>query len=66
MKIVSACLAGIKCRYNGISKPNDEIINLVKRGLAIPICPEQLAGLPTPRAPCEISGEKIISKGGKI
>ena len=65
MKIVSACLAGIKCRYNGTAKPCEKVIVLVKEGKAISVCPEQLAGLPTPRASCEIKGEKIISKTGE-
>ena len=65
MKIVSACLAGIKCRYDGTAVPNDFVIKLVKDKSAIPVCPEQLAGLPTPRPPAERNGDKIITKDGK-
>ena len=57
MIFVSACLAGINCKYNGSNNYNETIFNLVKEGKAIPICPEQLGGLPTPRVPAEI---KII------
>jgi len=64
MKIVSACLAGIKCRYDGTSKPCKKVIELVEQGKAIPVCPEQLGGLLTPREPCEIRNNKIISKNG--
>lgn len=56
MMLVSACLAGIKCRYNGGSCPKEEIQKLVSEGKAIPVCPEQLGGCPTPRLPAEIEG----------
>lgn len=65
MKIVSACLAGLKCRYNGSSKSNDKVVELVEQGEAIPLCPEQLGGLPTPRSPAEIKNGKVISKTGE-
>jgi uncharacterized protein YbbK (DUF523 family) len=70
MYLVSSCLAGIDCRYNGTNTENEFVVELVKRGLAIPVCPEQLGGLTTPRACCEIiineNGEKkIISKDGR-
>lgn len=54
--LVSACLAGFPCRYDGKSQPNTEVMKLVAAGLAIPICPEQLGGLPTPRLAAEIVG----------
>jgi uncharacterized protein YbbK (DUF523 family) len=54
--IVSACLVGLKTRYDGRSCFNDSVKKLVLDGLAIPVCPEQLAGLPTPRSPAEIVG----------
>jgi uncharacterized protein YbbK (DUF523 family) len=65
MKIVSACLAGIKCRYDGTAKPNKKVIDLIKKGKAIPICPEQLGGLSTPRIPAETIGKKVINKKGR-
>lgn len=65
MKIVSACLAGIKCRYDAKSKPCQKVINLVQQGQAIPICPEQLGGLATPRDPAEQKEDKIFTKNGK-
>jgi uncharacterized protein YbbK (DUF523 family) len=65
MIIVSACLAGIKCRYDGKSKPCQKVIELVKQGKAIPVCPEQLGGLPTPRIPSEQKDKKVITKDGK-
>ncbi|MFQ5758660.1 MAG: DUF523 domain-containing protein [Candidatus Bathyarchaeia archaeon] len=49
MKIVSACLIGINCRFDGKNKSSEELIEAVKRGELIPLCPEQLGGLPTPR-----------------
>ena len=64
MIIVSACLAGVACRYDGAGKPCEAVIRLVAEGQAIPVCPEQLGGLPTPRAACEIIGNKVIRKDG--
>ena len=64
MIIVSACLAGINCRYDGKNNFNKKIAKLVQNGSAIPICPEQLGGLPTPRIPAEILGNKVITKHG--
>ncbi|HHW98886.1 MAG TPA: DUF523 domain-containing protein [Firmicutes bacterium] len=54
--LFSACLAGLPCRYDGKSKPNEEVMALVAAGLAIPVCPEQLGGLSTPRSAAEIVG----------
>ncbi len=54
--IVSACLAGISCRWNGKDSLNDETRKLVAEGKAIPVCPEELGDLPTPRPPSEIIG----------
>jgi len=59
MILVSACLVGINCKYDGGNKYNKKIFDLVKQGKAIPICPEQLGGLPTPRNPAEI---KIVKE----
>ncbi len=65
MIIVSACLAGINCKYDGQNNSNQKVIKLVKEGNAIPVCPEQLGGLPTPRIPAEIIGNKVINKNGE-
>lgn len=62
--IVSACLAGIFCRYNGETVPFEPVVDLVRQGRAIPFCPEAYGGLPTPRPPCEILGDRIINKEG--
>jgi uncharacterized protein YbbK (DUF523 family) len=64
MKLVSACLAGFSCKWNGNSKPSREIIEMVMEGKAIPVCPEQLGGLPTPRDPAEQKGDRIFTKYG--
>ena len=55
--IVSACLAGVRCRYDGGHCETPEIRRLVAEGRAMPVCPEQLGGLPTPRIPAEIVGD---------
>lgn len=62
MKIVSACLAGIKCRWDGEARPCQKVIELIKQGKAIPVCPEQLGGLTTPRFPAEQKGDRVFTK----
>ena len=64
MILVSACLCGINCKYNGSNNYNEKIFNLIKEGKAIPICPEQLGGLSTPRIPSEIKNGRVINKNG--
>jgi len=56
--IVSACLLGVNCRYDGGNVLDEELVKSVRRGeiIPIPICPEQLSGMPTPRSRCEIVG----------
>ena len=53
--LVSACLLGFECRYDGKSKSCEKVIDMAKAGDAvlIPVCPEQLGGLATPRTPSE-------------
>jgi uncharacterized protein YbbK (DUF523 family) len=58
--LVSACLAGEACRYDCQAKPNTKIIELVKSGHAISLCPEQLGGLPTPRPAAEIQSHNSV------
>ena len=58
MILVSASLVGINCKYSGGNNYNQKIFDLVKEGKAIPICPEQLGGLNTPRKPVEL---KVIN-----
>lgn len=69
MYLVSACLAGVNCRYDGKNSKNEIIEKLVKEGKAIMVCPEELGGLPTPRACCEIVidnfEKRVISIEGK-
>ena len=63
--VVSSCLAGIKCRYDGTDKKNDYVCSLVESGVAEPMCAECLGGLSTPRDPAEIVGDRVITKNGK-
>ncbi len=68
MYLVSACLAGVNCRYDGRASVDERVIELVNQGKAIPVCPEQLGGLSTPRISCELVNQpgdrKIINKEG--
>jgi uncharacterized protein YbbK (DUF523 family) len=69
MIIVSACLAGVNCKYDGGNNYNEKIVKLVKQRKAIPVCPEQLGGFETPRLPAEIlggSGEDVLSGKAKV
>ncbi|MBR1685846.1 MAG: DUF523 domain-containing protein [Clostridia bacterium] len=64
MILVSECLCGVPCRMDGQSKPKDEVIRLLEAGLAVPVCPEVLGGLPTPRAPSEIRDGRVVNSEG--
>ena len=57
MYLISACLCGVNCKYNGLNNYNEICDKLLASGEAILVCPEQLGGLPTPRIPTEIIGE---------
>ena len=63
--IVSACLCGIPCRMDGKAKPNSFVVDLYKKGLVVPVCPEQDGGLSTPRDPSERLGDRVVSCKGK-
>ena len=62
--LVSACLLGVACRYDGGSKPRPEILSLTQKHELIPVCPEQLGGLPTPRTPSERRGDRVVMADG--
>ena len=57
--LVSACLLGTPCRYDGKSKADARVQALVGKYEIVPVCPEQLGGLPTPRVPSERRGERV-------
>ncbi len=62
MKLCSACLLGVNCRYDGKLKASEKVLALARQETLIPICPEQLGGLPTPRIACEQSSDKVFSE----
>ena len=62
--LVSACLLGCPCRYDGKSKPNDTVLVLMEQHTLIPICPEQMGGLATPRVPAERRGDGVFTETG--
>ncbi|HYF91293.1 MAG TPA: DUF523 domain-containing protein [Symbiobacteriaceae bacterium] len=69
MILVSACLAGCNCRYDGKNKTVAAVERLLREGQAIPVCPEQMGGLSTPRLPSEIvggSGEDVLSGTARV
>lgn len=63
--LVSACLLGVSCRYDGAGKGCPAVMALAERHELIPVCPEQLGGLPTPRLPAEIQEGRVIRKDGE-
>lgn len=65
MILISKCLAGCCCRWDGDTNLVPEIKALVDQGLAVAVCPEVLGGLPTPREPSEIQGTSVVSKTGR-
>ena len=68
MILVSSCLLDVHSKYDGTSNANALLMKYTHLGKYIPVCPEQLGGLPTPRSPVELaggSGEDVLLKGGK-
>nr|WP_312576571.1 DUF523 domain-containing protein [Sedimentibacter sp.] len=59
--IISACLCGEKCRYDGKELTSHKIKELVDNKKALMVCPEVLGGLTIPRLPCEIIGDKVLN-----
>jgi len=62
--LVSACLIGCECRYKGDNCTDKRILELAKENTLIPVCPEQLGGLATPRLPSERQGNRVVMKDG--
>ena len=62
--LISACLLGVPCRYDGKSKPIAAIARLREKYELIPVCPEQLGGLPTPRTPSERRDDRVVMADG--
>lgn len=63
--LVSACLLGSKCRYDGGAKPDARVIALGAEHTLVPVCPERLGGLEAPREPSEISGSRVAGRDGR-
>ena len=67
--LVSSCLVGLCTRYDGQTKPDTTCINRLQNAIWIPVCPEQLGGLSTPREAAEISGgdgEQVLTGGASV
>ena len=62
--LISSCLIGLNCKYDGGNNENSKLVELMKEKDLVPICPEQLGGLKTPRASAERKQEKVITKEG--
>lgn len=63
--LVSGCLLGISCRYKGDAKPCQRVMELAEKHTLIPVCPEQMGGLPTPRPAAEQKGGRVITMDGQ-
>ncbi|GAA4531592.1 DUF523 domain-containing protein [Amycolatopsis samaneae] len=67
--LVSACLAGVPCRYDGAAKTAPDLVALVESGEAVPFCAEVAGGLDTPRRPAEIvagDGEAVLDGRARV
>jgi len=66
--LISACLLGLHCRYDGGHQKHPELNELAEEFTLIPVCPEQAGGLSTPRIPCELQNKayEILSGRGKV
>lgn len=62
--LVSACLLGCRCRYDGASESHPAVEALAARHELVPVCPEQLGGLSTPRPPAERQGDRVVTESG--
>jgi len=62
---ISLCLLGIDCNYAGGNSLCEKAVEIFKSGRGVPVCPEQLGGLPTPRIPAEIQGDRVINRDGE-
>ena len=62
--MISACLLGVCCRYDGGERADPDVDRLAERHTLIPVCPEQLGGLPTPRPPAERQGDAVRTQAG--
>ena len=63
--LVSACLLGENCKYNGGNNYSPDVERLRERFELVSVCPEQLGGLPTPRVPSERVGERVLTRDGQ-
>ncbi len=63
--LVSACLLGQSCRYDGETRPDAGVLALMKSHTLIPFCPEQAGGLKTPRSPAEIKNGRVVTREGE-
>lgn len=64
MYIISACLAGKNCKYNGGNNNTDWVVRLMEEEEYVLVCPERASGLATPRPPSEIIDGRVIDKDG--
>lgn len=63
--LVSACLLGVPCRYDGQSKAHPLARALCEKHHVVPVCGEIFGGLPTPRPPAEIQGDRVVTRDGQ-
>ena len=63
--LISACLVGDKCKYDGHTNYTPLIKDLLEKYELVPFCPEVEGGLPTPRKPSERKGDKVVNNAGK-
>ena len=65
MYIISGCLLGHDCKYNGGNNRNEEIIKFCEQHRHVVVCPERAGKLPTPRPPAERQGSRVVNIEGQ-
>ena len=65
MYLISGCLLGHNCKYNGGNNYHQGVIDFASKHSHYPVCPEGISGLPTPRPPAEYVGDRVIDKEGR-
>ena len=63
--MISACLTGENCKFNGGNNRRDTLLEILAGHTLIPVCPEVMGGLPTPRTPAEIRDGVVVTKDGR-
>ena len=65
MYLISGCLLGHNCKYNGGNNRSEKVVDFASERSFLAVCPEGCSGLPVPRPPAEFAGERIVDREGR-